>query len=409
MQTPRKSHLAVFIICVSLISFTGGYSMAYTNIATDLFHALYHLTSQRQKTLYDSLISASYIAGTAIGSILGGKLVQRGRRRLLILGCILFIIGTGLNLIVNIYVFLFARIFMGIAYGLIVIGTPRLMEEYVPPHLWGLFSPIFVFSVAIGAVISCTFGLLLPPDKSPPEVLRECTVWYYIFGFPIIPMVIGLVFLCTCIDHESPKYLLMQEQTDRNIQLKNEVIRKIYPTNCQEDVEIISDYINSTIQQETSSITLKEAFCSDDKYKRANWTNLMHIFFHEMCGVNVVGMQSNIILAKMGQNSVITPRLGTIIIGIVGLTGHFLAFAVIPRFGRCAILKVGYFCIALCHFAVAVLTIYGKDVWVIIFLGLFEIAYNCSSGQLAWIYATETCSDIAFGVIILTLWSIVII
>jgi hypothetical protein len=100
---------------------------------------------------------------------------------------------------------------MGVGYGINCIATPRMMEEYLAPHLWSFLSPIFILSLAIGAVFATSAGLLYPPDDSPPEVLRESDVWYYLFAFPIIPYLLSICMLLGCIKTESPKYYLMQE------------------------------------------------------------------------------------------------------------------------------------------------------------------------------------------------------
>ena len=66
-----------------------------------------------------------------------------------------------------------------------------------------------------------------------------------------------------------------------------------------------------------------------------------------------------------------TPRIGTILVSVVGLFGSILAFVVIPRYGRVPILIVGYAAIAICHFSIGFLTIYKVDIGVLVFLCLF--------------------------------------
>jgi hypothetical protein len=86
-----------------------------------------------------------------------------------------------------------------------------------------------------------------------------------------------------------------------------------------------------------------------------------------------------------------------------------MAFILIPRFGRCIILLVGYAIITVCHIGTGCFLIFNYDLGVLICMSFFLVAYNCTTGQLAWIYTAETSSDIAYGVIIVTLWSCVLI
>lgn len=50
------------------------------------------------------------------------------------------------------------------------------------------------------------------------------------------------------------------------------------------------------IENKTSKITLKEAFCANPQYVRASWVNVGHIILHEFTGINVITGYANIIL-----------------------------------------------------------------------------------------------------------------
>ena len=56
-----------------------------------------------------------------------------------------------------------------------------------------------------------------------------------------------------------------------------------------------------------------------------------------------------------------------------------------------------------------VFTITGLDYGVLVFLSLFLLIFMNTSGPVAWAYCTETCSDAALGVCLMTLYSVVVV
>ena len=118
-------------------------------------------------------------------------------------------------------------------------------------------------------------------------------------------------------------------------------IKKIYKTENDEQVEEIANFIKSTIQKETSSVSARDAFCSNPNYTKASWVNIAHIVFHELTGINVIQLQSNVLLKKVtAGSSTFTPRLGSIIISAFNMFGAMASFPIVAKFGRKPILIV---------------------------------------------------------------------
>jgi hypothetical protein len=135
----------------------------------------------------------------------------------------------------------------------------------------------------------------------------------------------------------------------------------------------------------------------------------VHIIFHELTGINVVNIYSNTILKTITSGSTFSPRDGAIILGGVQLVASLLAIYVVGKWGRRPILIGGYFGIFVCHMAIGFLTIYEVNVGILVFLSMFLVMYNISTGPLAWMYAAETCCDVSLGVAIYALWFTVVI
>jgi hypothetical protein len=130
--------------------------------------------------------------------------------------------------------------------------------------------------------------------------------------------------------------------------------------------------------------------------------------FHELTGINSILIFSNTILANITEGG-LSPRLGTILIGGINFVSAALSFLVIRVYGRRPLLLIGHTGIAICHGLVGLLTIYKVNYGVLVFMCLFIVVYEFTSGPLAWIYAAETCPDVSLGICTYTLYFTVFI
>jgi MFS family permease len=133
------------------------------------------------------------VFGICVGAASGGRFVSYGRRRLLIIAALIGIPGVALTLYVNLYALLAGRVIFGLSCGLMTVAGPRMVEEYVPPHLYSTLAPFFTIAGPFGAFICLLGGLLLPPDGASQSQLDANTTWRYIFGFPIVVQVLLLI------------------------------------------------------------------------------------------------------------------------------------------------------------------------------------------------------------------------
>jgi hypothetical protein len=155
---------------------------------------------------------------------------------------------------------------------------------------------------------------------------------------------------------DSPQFYFLSDNIDGN-ELALTTLKKMYVVETPSDIEEISVYIKSTIQKETSKVTLKAAFFSDKRYTKASWVNIFHIIFHELTGINSIMIFSNTILANITEGG-LSPRMGTIAIGAINFVSAAFSFLVVRAYGRRPLLLIGHLGIAICHGLVGLLTIY---------------------------------------------------
>jgi len=130
-----------------------------------------------------------------------------------------------------------------------------------------------------------------------------------------------------------------------------------------------------------------------------------------MTGINPILFYSNTILTKIIKTGGVhfTARTGSNIIQMVMACSGIASFWVVKSFGRRTLLLFGYAACGICQITIAILTIYEKNLGILVFICLFVACYQITTGQIAWIYAAETCTDISLGVSLYTLWFVVLV
>ena len=106
-------------------------------------------------------------------------------------------------------------------------------------------------------------------------------------------------------------------------------------------------------------MTYGEAFCSDERYTRASWINVIYMVFHELTGINVILAYSDTILKKiLGTDSGgFNARTGTYCIAGVNALAAVGGIWTCRNIGRRTLLFWGHIGVAISHACVGTFTI----------------------------------------------------
>ena len=313
------------------------------------------------------------ILGLTMGATSAGKIIAIGRRRTLLMCCLIGIFGVSITLVENFYMMIIGRTIYGFACGIQTVATPRYIEEYVPVQIYSTCLGTYCFSQNFGNLFALFSGLLLPPDDDKPA-LKASDMWLFIYAFPLVWYIAMAALLFTVVRLDSPKYSLVVDKKSQCIA----VIHRIYKTGGSEEMaEEIAAFISSTIQKQSTKVTYKEAFCSDEKYKRASWVNVVYIVFHELTGINVILTYSNTILENIlgTKTSGFNARTGTYCISAANTLSSLVSIWFVRSFGRKTLLLYGHVGIALSHLLVAIFTITDVNYGVLAMICFFLFSY----------------------------------
>jgi hypothetical protein len=173
----------------------------------------------------------------------------------------------------------------------------------------------------------------------------------------------------------------------------------------------ILDYIEVSSRKETSTVTLKQCF-NTLEHKRATFIGLAIIIFHELTGQNAIIMYSNQIFFRMNPNGTeggLSPRAGTILVGVFNFLAHIPAIYLINKLPRRVLLWGGHLGMAACHLMVGVFSAADNNGGMMAMIVLFIITYVITNGPIIWLYVSEIVSDAALGFCLFVLWTLILL
>src|ERR1700730_417057 len=159
---------------------------------------IYVRDSFHLSTVMQEVLVIAVLIGVMIGALVGGTIADRiGRRKTLIWGAVLFIVGSVLApLSPNVYVLFVARGLLGIAVGFTSVTAPVYVSELAPPQSRGMLIGLYQFALTLGITLANLVGYGLAPQQS----------WRLMFGLAAVPTLLFLGVILTV--PESPRWLL---------------------------------------------------------------------------------------------------------------------------------------------------------------------------------------------------------
>ena len=161
-----------------------------------------------QKITYVTILQTAGVVGMAVGSLLGGRLMQYGRRSLIIISDYIAILFSVICIVQKSYtwVVVFGRLGYGFAGGLMLSTSPKFLDETVPPHLIDKgFGSSTNISISVGIFIMTLLGLFNANSSNYYELLDSAN-WQVIYGFAILPALLQVILLHFVFKEDSPSF-----------------------------------------------------------------------------------------------------------------------------------------------------------------------------------------------------------
>lgn len=317
------------------------------------------------------LVVASMLFGAIFGSGFSGPLSEKlGRRRLVFIISIIFIVGTlVLALAPTVEIVVLGRFIIGLAVGGSTAIVPVYLSELASTDARGSLSSLNQLMITIGILSSFLVNYALSPFDA----------WRWMLGLAVVPsliLMIGVIFM-----PESPRWLLEK----RGEKAARDVMKLTYPDH-EIDIEIANMKKISSISESTWDV-LKSPWL-----RTTIIIGSVFALLQQLIGINAIIHYAPTIFHKAGLGDSAS-ILSTVGIGVVNVLVTIVAILIIDKIDRKKLLMMGNLGMVFSLLAMSLLIwLLGVDasVWIIIIcLALFIVFFGLSWGPVLWVMLPE--------------------
>ena len=326
-------------------------------------------------------ITSAVMFGAIFGGAMAGQLSDRlGRRKMILISAIIFVIGSILSGIAphdGEYYLIGVRILLGLAVGAASALVPAYMSERAPAHLRGRLSGINQTMIVSGMLLSYVVDFLL---KDLPETMA----WRLMLGLAAVPAII--LFLGVLRLPESPRFLVKHGLVDEARRVLG------YIRNTKDEVEAeLADIKNMT----ATEANLKEpslATLFSDKYRYLVTAGVGVAAFQQFQGANAIFYYIPLIVEKATGQAASSQLMWPIIQGVLLVLGSLIFLVIADKFNRRTLLTVGGTIMGLSFILPAVINsiIPNADpMMIVFFLCIYVAFYSFTWAPLTWVIVGE--------------------
>ncbi|EAW07843.1 sugar porter family MFS transporter [Aspergillus clavatus NRRL 1] len=375
-------------VFASLGSFLYGYDLGVIAevIACESFNSKF-AANDTETGLVVSLFTAGAFVGSAIAGPSGD---YAGRRGTIMIGCIFFCLGGGLQTGARAIEYLYSgRFFAGVGVGFLTMIIPLYQAEICHPKIRGRVTALQQFMLGVGALCAAwiSYGTYIGFSKT------NDAQWRIPLGLQMVPAVfLGLLIMFF---PESPRWLIDHGHHEKGLQ----TLAKLHAHGDENDTWVRAEYnqIQESIlfEQEHEAKSYIELFTDRSSFRRLFLCCALQASV-QMTGVSAIQYYSVEIYKQIGIAGDDTLRYQAIN-SIIALVAQFLCMMFIDRFGRRRTLIGGNLgnmvtfiiaCILLAQFPPETNNT-GAHWGFIIMTWLYNFSFSATCGPLSWIIPAE--------------------
>jgi len=335
-------------------------------------------------------ISSGFIIGlitssVMLGAIFGGSLAGRfsdslGRRKMILVSAIIFMVGSVLSGIAPVngdYFLIVSRIILGLAVGAASALVPAYISEMAPAHLRGRLSGMNQTMIVSGMLISYLVDFAL---KGLPESIG----WRLMLGAAAIPAII--LFLGALKLPESPRFLIKNNKLDE----ARKVLNLIRPKGeIEPEIKQIQDTIKEEhkADQKTSLRSLLSG-----RYRYLVIAGVGVAAFQQFQGANAIFYYIPLIVEEATGSAASSELIWSIIEGVILVLGALLFMVIADKFKRRSLLMMGGTVMGLSFLFPAFLEMVmpnANPMFIVVFMSIYVAFYSFTWAPLTWVIVGE--------------------
>lgn len=319
-------------------------------------------------------IVSSMMAGAALGALGAGSLSAKlGRKKSLMLGAILFVIGSILcGLATSPTMLIFARFLLGLAIGIASFTAPLYLAEVAPENIRGSMISLYQLMITAGILIAFLSN----------TAFSYYEAWRWMLGIIAIPGVLFLIGVFALPD--SPRWLIMAGR-------KQEAIKVLHKLRGDEKV------IQQEVQEIEEQLKVPQKgwslFKENANFRRSVGLGVLLQVVQQFTGMNVVMYYAPRIFEGMGYDTA-AQMWFTAAVGLTNVLATFIAIFLVDKWGRKPILYTGFVVMAVGLGVVGTMLgmgnlSHGQQTFTVVMLLIFIVGFAMSAGPLIWTLCSE--------------------
>ncbi|MEO7323540.1 MAG: sugar porter family MFS transporter [Dokdonella sp.] len=369
LPTQPKATAAITCALAALAGLMFGLDIGVISGATQFIQSEFHVSDRVIEWIVSSMMF-----GAAVGAAIAGWMsVSLGRKRSLILGALLFVIGSLLcgaawspqSLIV-------ARVLLGLAIGIAAFTAPLYLAEVAPEDTRGAMISLYQLMITIGILVAFLSDTAFSYSGN----------WRWMLGIIAIP---GFLFLLSLFMlPDSPRWLLMRSRKEEALV----VLLKL-----RGNPHIVAREVADIEEQLRTPQHGWRLFLQNRNFRRSVGLGVMLQLVQQFTGMNVVMYYAPRIFHDMGYDTA-SQMWFTAAVGLTNVLATFIAIALVDRWGRKPILYIGFSVMAIGLGAVGSMMHLGiaghvQQMFTVGMLLLFIVGFAMSAGPLIWVLCSE--------------------
>jgi MFS transporter, SP family, arabinose:H+ symporter len=401
-----ESKSSFYLVSITLVATLGGllfgFDMAVISGVLPFVQQQFSLTAAAE-----GWFVSCAIVGCVIGVLFSGELSDRwGRKKLLIIAAILFLISALGTALASSFTFLIiARMIGGMGVGVASNLAPLYISEIAPATIRGRLVTFYQLAVTLGILVAyLTNAAVLAYSQEHQgqslggllEYILLQEVWRSMFAIGVLPSLLFLIGLFFVPD--SPRWLIQKGREEEGLSILTKINGQ---TVAKQDVV----NIRRTLHHETGSY--KELFAPG--MRKALWIGLLLPLFSQFSGINAVIYYGPRILNDAGI-SIDNALMSQIILGAANLLFTLIAVWKVDQMGRRPLYLVGAMgaTISLVLTGICFYTGATNSIFLLLSVIAFLACFAFSIGPLKFVIAAEIFPNKirgrALALSIMTMW-----
>ncbi len=377
-----------FIWTICVVAAMGGLLFGYDWVVIGGAKPFFEKYFQLENETLIGWANSCALLGCLLGSMFSGALSDLfGRKRLLLASALLFAVSSVLTgWAMSFSAFVLWRIAGGMAIGMASNLSPMYIAEVSPAAMRGRLVAINQLTIVIGILAAQIVNMMIAekvPDGAGAELIRQSWNgqygWRWMFAAVAVPSV--LFFLGSLWIPESPRWLVKNGNDEKALQVLSRIGGRDYGRRALQD-------IRATIAgEEVGHVRLGTLL--EPKIKKILLIGIGLAALQQWSGINVIFNYAEEIYreAGYGVNDIL---FNIVITGLVNLVFTFVAIGSVDRFGRRALMLLGFFGICFSHLLIGAAYALQLKGMAVLVLTLCTIGcYSMSLAPVTWVLISE--------------------